>query len=468
MSRQSRPTRRHEANRPLFGSVRAVVSHPLADYGFILGATIALLVIGLIMVTSASSVFSLKESGSSYSLASRQLLFAAIGLVLMIVLSRLPVSFFRRMAYPALLASLALLVIVLLPNVGKTVNGQQNWISLGGPFRLQPSEIAKLALIIWIADVLARRHRRVDGWRTLLLPLLPVCGLFVLLILMEGDLGTCLVVLPIIAMLLLVAGAPMKFFGWLGAGVLALIAAMSITTPYRFERFRTWLDPAHDPTGAGWQVMHGQYALATGGWWGVGLGASREKWGFLPEAHTDFILAVLGEELGLAGTLSVLALFVLLSLAAARVALRAEDLFVCFAATGVAVWICAQALINTGAVLGALPITGLPLPLISYGGSSLTLTLMAIGMLLAFARQERPAAEYLGERRERRRAGRDAARARVRAGTSSGHARSTKRDRPGSRAAGRRGNADLRDGRSPVAAGTGASQGRRRGRSRSQ
>lgn len=406
--------------------LRGILRHPLADYGILLGTTLIIQILGLVMVMSASTVSSLKNQDPSYLLFSRQLLFAVIGVVLMIIVSKLPVSFFRGLAVPAMIVAGVLLLLVLVPKIGVEVNGQRNWISLGGPFRLQPSEIAKVALVIWVADLLARRHERVNGWRTLLFPMLPVAGIFVLLILLEGDLGTCLVVMPIIAMMLLVAGAPMKLFGWLGGGVLALIGVMSITIPYRLARFRTWLDPEQDPTGVGWQVIHGQFALGTGGWWGVGLGASREKWGFLPEAHTDFILAVIGEELGLVGTLSVLALFATMAVIMGRIAIRSESRFVLLATAGVGVWIISQALINMGAVLGALPITGLPLPLISYGGSSLTFTLLAIGMVLAFARAEPRAARHLAANRSARSAGsrtaRPARKTATRSATSSGHA----------------------------------------------
>lgn len=403
------PRRRRQADsteprRKMFGLGRAL-KHPLADYGFLLGATLLLLIIGLIMVMSASTVVSFRTTGSSYTLFLRQLLFAVLGVVAMIALSRMPVAFFRRMAYPAIVVAFISLILVLVPGIGVEVNGQRNWISLGGPFRLQPSEFAKLALIIWAANLLARRRDRVTGWKSLMIPLAPVAGAMLFLILMEGDLGTTLVMMPMLAAMLLVAGAPMRLFAWLGAGVVTLIGLMSITTPYRLQRFATWLDPASDPTGTGWQVLHGQYALATGGWWGVGLGASREKWGFLPEAQTDFILAVIGEEVGLVGTLSVLALFAVIALVIAQIAMRADNDFVRLATTGVGIWIVAQALINIGAVVGALPITGLPLPLVSYGGSSLTFTLMAVGMLLAFARAQPEASALLGTRKAARKVG---------------------------------------------------------------
>ncbi|HAM23010.1 MAG TPA: hypothetical protein DCQ04_12215, partial [Actinobacteria bacterium] len=250
-----------EPKRKLFSLGRAL-KHPLADYGFLLGATLLLLIVGLIMVMSASTVVSYRTTGSSYTLFLRQLLFAVLGLAAMLTLSRMPVSFFRRMAYPAIVVAFVALVLVLVPGIGVEVNGQRNWISLGGPFRLQPSEFAKLALIIWVANLLAKRRDRVTGWKSLLIPLAPVAGALLFLILMEGDLGTTLVMMPMIAAMLLVAGAPKKLFAWMGGSIVVLIGLLSITTPYRLQRFATWLDPASDPDGTGWQVLHGQYALA--------------------------------------------------------------------------------------------------------------------------------------------------------------------------------------------------------------
>lgn len=383
---------------PKLSALRKARNHRLADYGFLLGICGLLLVVGLVMVLSASTVLSLRSTGSSYTLFLRQIMFAGVGICVLVFLSRMPVLFFRRIALIALIASGSMLIMVLVPGIGKSVNGQTNWISLGGPFQVQPSEFAKYALVLWLALVLSRTHDRVDNWRTLLIPIAPVSGCFLFLILAEGDLGTCMVIMPMIAGMLLVAGAPKRLFGWLGGGVLLLILMMSVAAPYRMARFATWLDPAANADGAGYQVIHGQFALATGGWWGVGLGASREKWGFLPEAQTDFIMSVIGEELGLVGTLSILGLFAALAVVIFQISQRTDDLFVNLAATGFGVWIILQAIINIGAVLGLLPITGLPLPLVSYGGSSLLATLMAIGTLLAFARAQRGAQELLTER----------------------------------------------------------------------
>ncbi len=360
--------------------------HPLTNYHVLLGATVLLLVLGLAMVLSASTVVSFRTLGSPYTLFLRQLLFAGVGVVAMVVASRLPVAFYRRLAYPVLLGALALLVAVLL--VGVSVGGQRNWIELGGPFRLQPSEFAKLALVLWCADLLARKAPLLDQWKHLLIPLLPVSLLIVGLVLAEGDMGNVLVLIPMVAIALFVAGAPMRMFVLGGVAVGALVVVGSLSAAYRMDRFRGWLDPESDPTMLGWQVLHGKSALGGGGWFGVGLGASREKWDWLPAAHTDFIYAVVGEELGVVGSLFVVALFAAIVVAALRVALHTTDRFVRIASAIAVGWLLTQTLLNLGAVLQLLPITGVPLPLVSYGGSSLVPTLFALGMLMSFARHE--------------------------------------------------------------------------------
>ena len=369
------------------GSVKAwLLHHPLSTYHLLLGTTLLLLLAGLVMVLSASSVESYKTFGSSFVLAQRQLMFAVIGVALMFVFSRLPVRVFRAAAWPMLIVALVMLVAVLV--IGVSVAGQRNWIALGGPFRLQPSEFAKLALVIWGADLLARKRAVLDQWRHLLVPLVPVSLLIIGLVLAEGDVGNTLILLPILAGLLFAAGAPLRLFVALFALAVAGVAVMSVVASYRVKRFTAWLDPEADPLGVGYQLTHAQFAFATGGWWGQGLGASREKWGSLPEAHSDFIFAVVGEELGLAGTLVILLLFAVLVFAALRLARDTHDDFVRYASTAVAAWIGVQTLVNLGAVLGLMPITGVTLPLVSYGGSSLLPTLMALGMLMAFARRE--------------------------------------------------------------------------------
>ncbi|MDP9398539.1 MAG: putative lipid II flippase FtsW [Actinomycetota bacterium] len=378
-------------------TLRRVLDRPLTSYYLVLGATAMLLMLGLVMVLSASSVDSYRRSGSSFAVFEKQALWFAVGLPLLWLAARLPTRAYRVLAYPALAGCLGLLALV--PLVGVEVNGNTNWLDLGGPFRVQPSEPAKLALVIWGADLLARKHRLLDEWQHLLVPLLPVGGVLVGLVLLGSDLGTALVLMVILLGLLFFAGAPLRLF----AGVLAcgavLAAALARTSENRLERITSWWGSSGD-TALSWsyQATHGKYALASGGWWGLGLGASREKWGGLPEAHNDFIFAVLGEELGLVGTLAVLALFGGLGYAGLRIAARSTDGFVRLAAAGVTTWIIFQTLVNVGAVLGILPVIGIPLPLVSYGGSALLPTMLALGMLLAFARREPGAAEALAER----------------------------------------------------------------------
>jgi cell division protein FtsW len=360
----------------------------MAPYYLILGSAMLLLGLGLVMVLSSSSVESYDIYGSAFTLFGRQAIFAVIGVVAMAVIARLPIPVFRRFALMFLLLTVVLLFLVFVPGIGVGVHGQRNWIKLVGPFRLQPSEFAKLALIVWAADTFARKDRVLHQWRELAVPFLPVAAGLVLLVIAEGDLGTAIIMAIIIAGLLFVAGAPMRIFVGLGALGLMGVAALSLTAGYRMERFTAWLHPEADLNGAGWQLTQGKFALGTGGWWGVGLGGSREKWGALPEAHTDFIFPVIGEELGLFGALTVLGLFAAITVFALRMAIRTSDMFVRVTSVGIVAWLIGQALVNLGAVLQLLPITGVPLPFVSYGGSSLLPSLMAVGILLAFARSE--------------------------------------------------------------------------------
>jgi len=375
-----------------------VLDRPLTSYHLLVGCTSLLLGLGLVMVLSASSVEAYQTSGDSLSIFQKQLLWACIGVPAAWVASRTSIRWYRRAAIPLLLLAFALLCLVLVPGVGVSVNGNQNWINFGGPFRVQPSEAAKLALVLWSADLLTRKQKLLTQWRHLLVPLLPVAGLMLGLVLLGNDLGTDMVLVAIVLAVLFVVGAPARLFALLGAGMVVAVGLLSVTAPHRLDRFRSWLNPDADYLGAGWQAVHARFALGSGGWWGLGLGAGREKWGGLPEAHTDFIFAVIGEELGLIGTIAVLVLFALLVFAGLRTATRSQDLFSRLAAAGATAWIASQALVNIGAVLGMLPIAGLPLPLVSYGGSALLPTLVALGMLVAFARAEPGAAQALAAR----------------------------------------------------------------------
>jgi cell division protein FtsW len=381
-------------------SVKNVLDRPLTSYHVLLGATGLLLVLGLLMVLSASSVLSYNlNHGNQYAIFYRQLIWVAVGLPMAYVASRMTPRHFRMLAYVALLGSVFLLMLTYIPGLGKSVNGNTNWLNLGGPLQIQPSEFAKLALVMWCADLYARKQKLLTQWKHLLVPMVPVCGLVIALIVGQHDLGTALVLMAVMIGMIWVIGAPTRLFVALILGMGAIAAFFVKQASYRMQRVVNFTDPFADPTAAGWQAYHAFYALSTGGWWGVGIGNSRQKWGNLPEAHTDFIFAVIGEELGLIGSLTVLALFLTLAYAGVRIATRATEPFVRYAAAGITVWIMAQTLVNLGAVIGLLPIVGIPLPLLSYGGSALLPTLIAIGMLLSFAKAEPGAQAALKETR---------------------------------------------------------------------
>jgi cell division protein FtsW len=381
-------------------SVKNVLDRPLTSYHVLLGATGLLLVLGMLMVLSASSVLSYNlNHGNQYAIFYRQLIWVAVGLPMAYVASRMTPRHFRMLAYVALLGSVFLLMLTYIPHLGKNVNGNTNWLNLGGPLQIQPSEFAKLALVMWCADLYARKQKLLTQWKHLLVPMVPVCGLVIALIVGQHDLGTALVLMAVMIGMIWVVGAPTRLFVALIGGMGAIAAFFVKQASYRMQRVVNFTDPFADPTAAGWQAYHAFYALSTGGWWGVGIGNSRQKWGNLPEAHTDFIFAVIGEELGLIGSLTVLALFLTLAYAGVRIATRATEPFVRYAAAGITVWIMAQTLVNLGAVIGLLPIVGIPLPLLSYGGSALLPTLIAIGMLLSFAKAEPGAQAALKETR---------------------------------------------------------------------
>ena len=358
-------------------------------YYALLIATFGLLFIGIVMILSASTTVSYKQFNNQYIIFLRQLMFAGIGVVMMMAISRLPKVFFFKWSKVALWLSIVLLVLVLIPSIGISVAGQRNWISLWGPFRLQPSEIAKLTLIVWGSVVLSKQIRsKVTTWQNLLIPVFPVGTIIAILVILEGDLGTALIIGPVLLSLFFAIGAPVKLFTWSAMAGLLGILLLSIQESYRVQRFLSWINPTAENQDAGWQVTHGKYALASGGWTGIGLGASKEKWGWLPAAHTDFIFAVVGEELGLIGTLIVLVLIGTIAYVALTLARKTNDLFTKLIATAVMAWIVVQSIINVGAVLGLLPVTGVPLPLVSYGGSSLVFTMSAIGVLMAVLRAE--------------------------------------------------------------------------------
>lgn len=372
---------------------RELLNRPLTSYYLILGCSALLLTLGLMMVLSASSIEALQEMGDPFYWFFKQSISAALGLPLMWICAQLPPRFFRLAGLPLMALSILGLVLVLF--VGTSQLGAQRWIDLG-PIYLQPSEPAKLGLMLWGADLLARKARNgLIEWRSLFIPLMPGTVILAVMVMLGSDLGTTLVLLMIFLSLLWVVGAPLKLFGGiLAVAVLATIVMIS-TEGYRSERITGWLDPWGNAQGSGFQAVQGQIAMGSGGWFGLGLGSSRQKWSWIPHAESDFIFSILGEELGLMGTLVVVALFGLLGYAGLRVATRVKDPFVRLASAAAVAWITGQAIVNIGAVIGVLPITGIPLPLVSYGGSALLPTLAALGMLLSFAKHEPGAREAL-------------------------------------------------------------------------
>ncbi len=379
------------------GSALGQWNSAVTSYYLIAGAVALLVALGLVMVLSSSSIASLKgtDGASPYTVFLNQARFAVIGLPLAWLASRLPVAFYKRFAWPAVLVAGALQVLVLL--MGVEVNGNRNWLPIPGG-QIQPSELAKLALAVWLGVVLARKQALLHQWSHVLVPGVVVAAGVVGLVLLGRDLGTALIILILVAGALFVAGAPLRFFAV--AAVVAGFAVWQLTifSDSRVRRIAAFFSADCDTQGACYQTLRGSYGLATGGLTGIGLGESREKWSYLPMAHNDFILAIIGEELGLLGTLLVLALFGVLAVAITRVVRRHSDPFVQITASAIGAWVLGQAIVNIAVVIGLLPVIGVPLPLVSAGGSALVTTMVAMGVLLSFARAEPGAAEALAAR----------------------------------------------------------------------
>ena len=341
--------------------------------------------IGVVEVFSASSVYAFTQYDNSFWFLERQGIYAAIGIGVLLLTARMRYSAWRRLSGPFLIVSVLLLLVALHPSSGSAVYGASRWIAVG-PLTLQPSEFTKLALVAFTAAVLAQKQGKLDDWLHLALPLGPVVLIVAGIVMLQRDLGTTIVIVGSVLMMLFVGGA--RFRHLFVTGILALggLAFLIFGTAYRRARFLCFTDPWKDPLNCGYQLIQGLIALGSGGWLGVGLGASRQKWAYLPNAHTDFIFAVLGEELGLLGEVVVLALFGVMIYAGIRIAVQAPDPFGRLLAAGITSWIGLQAIVNLGAVTGLLPITGVPLPFVSFGGSALIVTLGAIGVLTSIAR----------------------------------------------------------------------------------
>ncbi|MGB7805517.1 MAG: putative lipid II flippase FtsW, partial [Actinomycetota bacterium] len=352
--------------------------------------TAVLTVLGLIMILSAGSISAVEGYGTSFWYFNRQLFYAVAGLIAMAVAWRLPYTAWQKLCVPMLIAILPLMLIALHPSQGTALYGASRWIDLG-PVTIQPAEFLKLGLVAFAATVLANKWRRMDELKHLVMPLAPVLGFFALLVIMQRDLGTTVVICGSVFAMLFVAGIRMRYLAWTGFGSLLVVGYLVFGEAYRRTRFvDSFLNPWNDPKGSGFQLIQGLIAFGSGGWTGVGLGASRQKWDYLPNAHSDFIFAIIGEELGLLGAFFVLVMFGLLLFAGIRIAVRAPDTFGRFLAAGVTAWIGLQTIVNLGAVTGVLPITGVPLPLVSFGGTALVVTLAGIGVLASVARSGAP------------------------------------------------------------------------------
>ncbi|HET7311806.1 MAG TPA: putative lipid II flippase FtsW [Mycobacteriales bacterium] len=368
----------------------AALTRPTAAYHLALGSGGLLILLGLIMVLSASSVASYAASGSAYSVFQKQALWFALGLPGLAAGLLMPTRVTRRLGYPLLVLSVVLLVAVLVPGIGRNVYGARRWIGIGASLQIQPSELAKVALVVGGADLLARKQRRLHEMRHLLIPLVPIALLLATLVIAEPDMGTATQIVVILLALLAVAGAPARVFGFTFCGIAAAFGALAVVEPYRLARLTSFADPFKASAAGGYQTVQGLYAISSGGWWGLGLGASRSKWGYLPNQYTDYIFAVIGEELGLLGGLVVITLFAVFGYAGFRIAQQAKDPFSRLVAAGITAWIVGQALVNMCAVVGLLPVTGVPLPFVSFGGSSLVFTMFALGLLGAVGREASP------------------------------------------------------------------------------
>lgn len=362
---------------------------------FLIGTSAALLtVLGLVMVLSSSSVEAIGTGGGSYDLFLRQLMWAGVGVAVLIGFSLTPLRVLKALAWPAIGMAILLLVLVAFTPLGVEVGGNRNWLGIGG-FRMQPSEAAKLALALWSGAVLERKARLISHVKHALLPVLPMAALLIGLVLAGRDLGTALILALVLMTVLFVAGTHRGVFLVSGAVVTVGAILMTVFAPHRMVRVQAWRGICDFPTDPCFQPDHGMFALASGGWWGVGLGQSRQKWSYIPEAENDFIFTILGEELGLVGTLAVILAFAALAVGMYRVAARTTSTFIRLTTWGILAWLVGQAFVNIAMVSGMIPVVGVPLPFISYGGSALTLSLAAVGVVLSFARHERQRAAEL-------------------------------------------------------------------------
>lgn len=377
----------------------AWLGRPMTSFHLIVAVAGLLTTLGLIMVLSASGVRSYGADGSAWVIFGKQVLWTIIGLIGGYAALRMSVPFIRRIAFPSYLITMVLLVLVLVPGIGNLANGSRKWFVVAG-FSMQPSELAKIAFAIWGAHLLAARRMERASLREMLVPLVPAAVIALGLIVAQPDLGQTVSLGIILLALLWYAGLPLRVFGTSLFAVFVAGAILAMSAGYRSDRVRSWLDPENDPMDTGYQARQAKFALAHGGIFGDGLGQGVAKWNYLPNAHNDFIFAIIGEELGFVGAFGLLALFGLFAYTGMRIARRSADPFLRLLTATTTMWVLGQAFINIGYVIGVLPVTGLQLPLISAGGTSTAATLFMIGIMANAARHEPEAVAAL-------RAGRD-------------------------------------------------------------
>ncbi len=363
------------------------LGRPMTSFHLIISVSALLVTLGLTMVLSASGVHSYDEDGSPWAIFGRQVLWTLVGLLGFWVALRLPVNFLRNTAFSAFALTIVMLVLVLIPGIGHESNGTRGWFVIAG-LSMQPSELTKIAFAVWGSHLLATRRLERASLRELLIPLIPAAVIALALIVAQPDLGQTVSLGIILLALLWYAGLPLKvFLSSLGAAV-AAAAVLAVSEGYRSDRVRSWLDPSADAQGAGYQSRQAKFALANGGVFGDGLGQGTAKWNYLPNAHNDFIFAIIGEELGFVGAFGLLALFGLFAYTGMRISKRSADPFLRLLTATATMWVIGQVFINVGYVIGLLPVTGIQLPLISAGGTSTATTLFMIGLMANAARHE--------------------------------------------------------------------------------
>ena len=371
----------------------------MTSFHLIIAVTALLVTLGLTMVLSASGVHSYDEDGSPWAIFARQVLWTVVGLIAFYVALRMPVQLMRSLAFSGFAVTVVMLVLVLVPGIGKEANGSRGWFVVAG-FSMQPSELAKIAFAIWGAHLLAARRMEQASLREMLIPLVPAAVIALALIVAQPDLGQTVSLGIILLGLLWYAGLPLRVFLSSLVAIMVSAAILAVSEGYRSDRVQSWLNPGADSQGSGYQARQARFALANGGVFGDGLGQGTAKWNYLPNAHNDFIFAIIGEELGLVGAVGLLALFGLFAYTGMRIARRSADPFLRLLTATATLWVMGQVFINVGYVVGLLPVTGLQLPLISAGGTSTATTLLIIGIMANAARHEPEAVAAL-------RAGRD-------------------------------------------------------------